>query len=80
MVKELKSANHCSIIVTYGQSVGILLGGFILLKLASTEFAESVGLPHPITTPQVLIFIFSGLLLLPNLYLHFALDETSLDS
>jgi hypothetical protein len=36
MVKELKSANHCSIILSYGQNVGILLGGFILLKLAST--------------------------------------------
>jgi hypothetical protein len=71
MVKELKSKSQTSIIISYSQLVGILVGGLILLKLTSAQFAHSVGLAHPITTPQLLILVFGLMLVLPVLYLHF---------
>ena len=44
MVKELKSAAQASIILCYAQNVGNLIGGFLLLKLTSLYFANSIGL------------------------------------
>ncbi len=35
MIKELKSKSQTSIIISYSQVVGILLGGLVLLKFTS---------------------------------------------
>lgn len=44
------------------------------------EFARSVGLAHPITSPQILILTFGLLIFLPLIYLHFRFTETALES
>lgn len=36
MIKEIKSKSQISIIISYSQTVGILLGGLVLLKLTSS--------------------------------------------
>lgn len=70
MIKELKSKSHTSIIIGYSQTAGILMGGLLLLKLTSSEFSNSIGLAHPITTSQVVLLIFGILIMLPAIYLH----------
>ncbi len=60
--------------------VGILLGGLLLLKLTSKDFASSVGLSSAITTPQVILMVFSFLVIIPILYIHFRFKETILKS
>ncbi len=80
MVKELKSKSQTSIIISYSQTVGILLGGLLLLKLTSNEFARSVGLDHPITSPQLVLLIFGILGFVPAWVIHFKFEETELES
>jgi hypothetical protein len=70
MLKELKSKSHTSIIMGYSQIVGGFIGGMVILKLTSATFAYSVGLTHPITTPQILLIIFGLLTILPAILLH----------
>lgn len=71
MIKELRSKSHTSIIIGYSQTAGIVIGGLLLLKLTSSEFSNSIGLAHPITTPQIVLFFFGVGTLLPAIYLHF---------
>lgn len=80
MIKEIRSKSQISIIISYSQTIGILLGGLLLLKLTSTEFSKSIGLMHPITTPQVLLLVFGILIVIPAAFLHFKLQETVLES
>lgn len=80
MVKELASPNQASIILCYGQTFGALLGGLIILKFTSSEFSDSVGLAHPITSPSVIIFVLAVLLLIPIAIIHFKFHEKVLQS
>ena len=80
MVKQLGSIGHASIILAYGQTVGIIIGTMIILKFTSQEFATSIGLDSPITNPQVIITIFAALFIIPALYIQFCFTEKVLDS
>lgn len=75
MIKELRSKSQTSMIIGYSQTAGILMGGLVLLKLTSPEFSRSIGLSHPITSPQLLLLIFGGLIMLPAIYMHCWFDE-----
>lgn len=80
MVKELKSPAQASIILCYGQTVGGLLGGLLMMKLTSLEFASSIGLTKPITTPQTLLAVYSVALFVPIMIVHFYFKERTLES
>ncbi len=73
MIKILKSNSQTSIIIGYAQTSGILLGGLILLKLTSKEFASSIGLAHPIMTTNLVLLIFGLLIFVPVILIHFKL-------
>ncbi len=78
MVKELKSPAQASIILSYSQSVGNVIGGLFLLKFTSKEFSQSIGLSEPITTPQVFLIIYALMTFLPAILVHFYFKETVL--
>jgi hypothetical protein len=80
MIKELKSPSQASIILCYGQNVGVIIGGFLMLKLTSQEFASSIGLTSPITTPRTFLLIYSFIVLIPVLIVHYSFKETTLES
>jgi hypothetical protein len=80
MVKELKSAAQASIILCYAQNVGNLIGGFLLLKFTSLEFAQSIGLSAPITTPQIFLMVYAAMALIPAIVVQFYFKETVLES
>ena len=44
IVKEIPCPSKSSLIQSFAEVVGILVGGLILLKLTSLDFAISVGL------------------------------------
>ena len=71
MLKELKNKSHTSIIMGYSQLAGGLIGGLILLKLTNATFAYSIGLTHPITTPQIVLFVFGLCIFIPAIVIHF---------
>lgn len=80
MVKELKSPAQASIILCFSQFVGNIFGGFLLLKLTTLEFAQSIGLSAPITTPRVFLVFYSMSILVPVFFVHFFFKETTLES
>lgn len=45
--------------------------GLILLKSTSLEFAQKIGLDHPIANYQTVLICFSIFLLIPTLLIHF---------
>ena len=51
-----------------------------MLKLTSHEFAETIGLAGPITTPRVVMTCFCILILIPLLVIHLKFKERVLDS
>ena len=69
MVKQLGSIGHASIILSYGQTIGIIIGTMLILKLTSQDFASSIGLDSPITSPQVIITVFAIFFLALALYI-----------
>ena len=69
MVKQLGSIGHASIILSYGQTIGIIIGTMLILKLTSQDFAFSIGLDSPITSPQVIITTFAIFFLALALYI-----------
>ena len=80
MVKQLGSVGKSSVILSYGQAIGTIIGTMVILKFTSQQFAESIGLQHPITTPQVIISLFATLYLFTALYIQFCFTEKVLDS
>lgn len=60
-----------SMIQAGAQSTGVILGGLILLKSTSLEFAQKIGLDHPIANYQTVLICFSIFLLIPTLLIHF---------
>jgi hypothetical protein len=60
--------------------VGSIFGGFLLLKMTSMEFATSVGLSSPITTPQVFLVIYALMMLVPAVLVQFYFKERVLES
>lgn len=80
MIKELRSAAQASIVLCYAQNVGNIIGSLFMLKLTSLEFAQSIGLSSPITTPQIFLMIYAGFLLVPGILVHFKFKERVLES
>lgn len=80
MIKELGSAAQASIILCYAQNVGNIIGSLFMLKLTSQEFAQSIGLSSPVTTPQVFLMIYAVFLLVPAVLVHFKFKERVLES
>ena len=62
------------------QTLGIVIGGLVLIKATSQEFASSVGLSHPITTAPVMLRIFAAMIVVPLILIHFRYEETLLES
>lgn len=52
------------------QSTGVILGGLILLKATSQEFAIKIGRTEPIATMQQLMIGVSLFLLIPGILIH----------
>lgn len=58
-------------IQSWSEVFGILVGALILLKFTSIDFAKTIGLEEPITTPQVVITTFCIIILIPLTIIHF---------
>ena len=67
-------------IQSWSEVFGILVGGLILLKLTSQDFADLIGLAEPITTPRVVFTCFCIIILIPLLLIHFKFHEKILES
>ena len=80
IVKEITDAHKSSMIQSWSEVFGILVGGLILLKLTSHDFATKIGLEQPITNPQVVITFFCAMILIPLLLIHLKFKERILDS
>ena len=70
IVKEITDAHKSSMIQSWSEVFGILVGGLLLLKLTSQDFADIIGLEKPITTPKVVITVFCIFILIPLLMIH----------
>ncbi len=70
IVKEITNAHESSMIQSWSEVFGILVGALILLKFTSRDFAESIGLTEPISSPQVVITIFCVVILIPLFIIH----------
>lgn len=70
IVKEITNAHESSMIQSWSEVLGILVGALILLKFTSRDFAESIGLTEPISSPQVVITIFCVVILIPLFIIH----------
>ena len=75
IVKEITDAHQSSMIQSWAEAFGILLGSLILLKLTSQDFARKVGLKEPISTPQTVIVSFCIAILIPLLFIHLRFKE-----
>lgn len=67
-------------IQSWSEVFGILVGAMILLKFTSLDFAHSIGLTEPITTPQVVMVSFCIIILIPLSLIHFRFRERTLES
>ena len=79
-IKELRIPYLAGMTQAILQTFGIVLGGLIFLKLTSQEFASSISLSSPITTPSFLLRVISFTILVPTIALHFKYHERILDS
>ena len=70
-IKELRIPYLAGMTQAILQTCGIILGGLIFLKLTSKEFASSIGLEEPITSPSFLLKMISLVILGPTILLHF---------
>lgn len=80
IVKEISNAHESSMIQSWSEVFGILVGALILLKFTSPDFAASIGLSEPITSPQVVMVSFCVIILIPLGVIHFKFKERVLDS
>jgi hypothetical protein len=71
IVKEITCANKSSMIQSFAEALGILIGGLILLKFTSIDFAYKIGLKSPITTIKIVLFYFGCFILAPMPLIHF---------
>ena len=79
IVKEIPSANESSLIQCFAEVAGTLLGGLLLLKLTSLEFAKQIGLKAAITTPHFILVVFVLILSLPVVAVHSKFREKVLE-
>ena len=56
---------------TFAEVFGILIGGLVLLKFTSLDFALKIGLESPITTIKIVLFYFGCFILSPLPFIHF---------
>lgn len=70
IVKEITNAHESSMIQSWSEVFGILVGALILLKFTSRDFAESISLTEPISSPQLVITIFCVVILIPLFIIH----------
>jgi len=71
IVKEITCANKSSMIQSFAEVFGILIGGLVLLKFTSIDFAHKIGLESPITTIKIVLFYFGCFILAPLPIIHF---------
>ena len=62
------------------QAIGFILGGLILLKLTSLEFAKGIGRNEAIMAPSLILRYFSFLILIPSFFIHLKYQERQLKS
>lgn len=75
IVKEITDAHKSSMIQSWSEVFGILVGALLLLKLTSIDFARSINLDEPITTPKVVFISFCIFILIPLLLIHLRFKE-----
>jgi hypothetical protein len=75
-LKELRNPKTMSVIQASCQSTGIIMGGLILLKATSLEFANKLGFPLPFANLQQLMVGLTLVLFIPNIFIHFRVSET----
>ena len=80
MIKEIASKSQNSIIIGYGQTLGALIGGLILLKFTSKQFAAMIGLSRPLASFSGFFLVTGLLAVIPALIFHFIYKETVLTS
>jgi hypothetical protein len=75
-LKELRNTKMMSVLQAACQSTGIILGGLILLKSTSLEFANKLGYETPFLSLRQLLVIVTVFLFVPNIIIHFWFKET----
>lgn len=79
-VKELRIPDKTALMQGVGQISGFFSGSMGLQKLTSKEFAEFIGLSHPITTPAIFFRIVCAIMIFTAISLHFRFKERVLES
>lgn len=79
IIKEIPCANESSLIQCFAEVAGVLLGGLLLLKLTSLEFAQQIGLKSPIASPHFILIVLVLVLSVPVVMIHFKFKEKVLD-
>lgn len=79
IIKEIPCASESSLIQCFAEVAGTLLGGLLLLKLSSLEFAQQIGLRSAIASPQFILLVFVLILSVPVVAIHFIFKEKVLE-